>query len=224
MKKMNLVSIALLSALSTGVQAAELTDEHNALSSKLPFGTSVSQVISAADGSIVNGASTRLERTFDKICISTTTKDLPAGAYTNWWMIFNNPEFCENPRGGGQCSGGPDVANPDVDTTVMWAAGGLVAHDGTGHFSSCTGIGELSHYIVAGGNGLVDPQKAEIQLVVRYHGPIDVTDYETIGKQVTLFPGGCADPANGVEGFACANLQFSAHSADNSKFGKNKNK
>jgi hypothetical protein len=35
---------------------------------------------------------------------------------------------------------------------------------------------------------------------------------------LTSFPGGCANPDENIEGFACANLQFTVHPVAASKF------
>ncbi|MFT5163357.1 MAG: hypothetical protein ACI9FJ_001952 [Alteromonadaceae bacterium] len=223
MNKTNLLSIALLStlslgALSLGAHSAELANS-DAQSAKLPFGTTVNHMYDLGSKSKVNRASSKLTRDFGELCISTNTAELPVGAYTNWWMVFNNPEFCENPRGfGGSKCGGPDVANPDVDATVMWSAAGIVNADTKGHFSSCLAEGELSHYVLMGtGSGLTDSQKAEIQLVVRYHGPVDAMDATLLGEQLTSFSGGCANEAEGIEGHECNNLQVTIHSPAASK-------
>ena len=57
-----------------------------------------------------------LHRGKDWISYNIHTTGLPAGAYTNWWVIFNNPDGCD-----GEC-GLSDLApgNP----SVFWATGG----------------------------------------------------------------------------------------------------
>lgn len=212
--KTKLLSLAILSVVSLGAQAQNDSLTNGAQSeANLTAGTKVNRVYSTADGSKVKYAFSSSVRKDGKVCVSTQTHGLPEGAYTNWWMVFNNPEFCSNPRpfGQGRC-GGPDVANPDVNATVMWATSSIVDMDGTAHFSSCVTEGELSHYHLMGSHdGLLDSSKAEVQVVVRYHGPIDPLNTTLLGEQLTTFGGGCANDAEGVEGFACNNLQVTVH-------------
>ena len=42
-----------------------------------------------ADGSVIRGSSGTLIRSDDDVSIEVNTTGLPPGAYTNWWVIFN---------------------------------------------------------------------------------------------------------------------------------------
>lgn len=157
------------------------------------------------------GAKASLRRTENEVCYHLRTNGLPEGAYTNWWVIYNNTDACQNPSGFGNMScGEADLDNPDVQATVMWATGGVVSFTGKTMFGACTSIGELSHAVLpmGSGQGLLDANGAEIQLVIRYHGPAEVTDATLLGEQLNSFMGGCSDPDNGIEGYDCYDPQM----------------
>ena len=80
----------------------------------------------------IQGSSVNLKRTEDGVSIKVNTKDLPPGEYTNWWVIFNNPEYCETPY---SCSEG-DLGNADVGTAIFFATGGSVGPNGKGKFNA----------------------------------------------------------------------------------------
>lgn len=98
----------------------------------------------------------------------------PGDVVTIWYVIFNHPGACansdadEDPR----CAGG-DLGNPDVDASVMWAAGDIVARDGTASWGGHLWPGKLTapHPAFDNGQGLDHPRGAEVHLVVETHGP-----------------------------------------------------
>ena len=142
----------------------------------------------------------RLVRHADRVYMSISTRNLPAGAYTSWWILYNSPENCQNPAGvgGAECNE-PDLGNPDVNGSAVWAIGDLVGPDGVGHFSACLGMGldDFEGFVLFG-NGLQNPQGAEIHVVVKLHGPVDVSDPLLLGQQLTTLPGTSppCNPAN----------------------------
>ncbi len=134
-----------------------------------------------------------LHRTEDGVELKLDTK-LPEGAYTTWWVIFNDPEFCVD-----GCDAG-DLEIPEVNASLFWATGEVVGDNGMGSFSAQLLEGELpqgSDQVVFG-EGLVDSFSAEIHPIVRSHGPVDP---EQVEEQITTFNGGC--PPEG-----CKDVQF----------------
>lgn len=165
--------------------------------------------------SVVRHASSRLLRKNDGVCVTADTHGLHEGAYTVWWVLYNEPDQCNNPvpYGDARC-GDLDIANPAVRATVMWAAGKLVGPDGRAHINACIGNGELSHEVFDMGTkeGLTDPMGAEIQLVVHYHDKAAYTSPALLGDQLTSFVGGCEDPG-ALEPPACTDSQQIVHTA-----------
>jgi hypothetical protein len=128
---------------------------------------------------------------------------LPAGAYTNWWVIFNNPDACGPPGCGGKdfpFNGG----DPAVDASVLFATGGVVTDNGVGHFRAHLEEGDLSGEVLFG-PGLTTADGAEIHIIVRYHGPAGVGD--VLAAQTTTFGGGCSNVPNPYPIFPCYDPQ-----------------
>lgn len=74
-----------------------------------------------SDLSDVEGATAQLKRTKSGAAYSFRTTGLEKGhVVTMWWVIFNNPEECENPVPDlkSECNL-PDLSNPDVEPSVM---------------------------------------------------------------------------------------------------------
>jgi hypothetical protein len=127
-----------------------------------------------------------------------TTQLDPGAAYTVWVVVFNRPENCED-----GCDE-PDVNNPDVD-------GNIAGENGTGNFQGSLETFDppagIQVNVPAGtANGLKDPFKAEVHLVVRNHGEViaDLAD-----EQLSTFGGGCDTDSGGTleDGFFCADRQ-----------------
>ncbi len=216
-----ILSIALLPFLSLGVQAADLSDLANLAvlndaakqTQTSQRNTSYKRFFTWEEPTKVHRSLSILKRSDNAVCLSSTTAKLPEGSHTNWWMIFNNPEACTNPTdAGGKCSLA-DVPNPDVNTTAMWSTAGIVGPDNHGHFSACIDEGELTHHVLVGTDGLVDSHKAEIHMVIRYHGPNEIEDSKVFGEQLNSFNGGCEVPADNVDGFPCVDVQYVVHPA-----------
>ena len=73
----------------------------------------------------IAGTST-LHRNKNGITGNFKATNLHPGAYTIWWVIWNNPQECETP---GECNEG-DFATPEkVGVEVMYAGGHVVGND-----------------------------------------------------------------------------------------------
>lgn len=143
-------------------------------------------------------ATSTLYRNEGGIAASIETKGLDEATYTVWWVLFNNPQYCaSNP-----CTGADLPANggdPRVQASVLFAAGGFVGANGRGLFGAGLAVGDTSRALF--GPGLIAPETAEVHLMVRTHGPLDM---ESVHLQVSTPGGGC--PANG-----CKDQQFTIH-------------
>ena len=159
-------------------------------------------------GPDIEGAESRLTREEDGMTLTVSTHSLDPGAYTVWWVVFNNPEFCS-----GNCNGN-DFGNSNVDALVTYATGEVVGEDGIGKFRAYLAEGDTSgidpvHAGFSGaGDGLIDSQKAEIHYVIRNHGPAS-DDPDMLAEQLGTFNGGCM--TDGLEGFECHDPQAGFH-------------
>ena len=161
------------------------------------------------DGSAVQGSSARLARHDNAVWLQINTTDLPEGAFTVWWVIFNNPGACV-----GGC-GEDDLFRPAVGASVLWATGGIVGRNGVGHFRAHLEEGELPGMpgqILLPGPPLQNAEAADIHVIVRYHGLVVPS---IAVKQTTTSYGGCIagpavppdpDPADRL--FPCFDPQF----------------
>ena len=114
--------------------------------------------------------------------------DLPNAAYTVWWIVVNNPEFCA----GAPCTETEIIANMGgIDSSVFWATGKVV-RNGRGKFKGTTFTPSSGgpEGEVLFGPGLVNIEKAEVQIIVRTHGPPN-SDDTILAAQLTTFAGGC---------------------------------
>lgn len=120
-------------------------------------------------GNLVPGAAT-LSR--DKKGISyriNTTELAPGHVYTIWTVIFNRPQHCMD-----GCNG-PDLSDATVRGSVVFGGSYIAGANGTGNFNDSVDKGAppagLQVNVPAGtANGLIDPMKAEVHLVLRTHG------------------------------------------------------
>jgi hypothetical protein len=153
-------------------------------------------VLSFADLS-VKGTST-LIRTDNGVSMQLKTTDLEPGAYTVWWVAFNNPENCT----GGVC--GDDEADFDPELTGFsfgYAAGGIVGPSGKATFAGHVNEGEILSEL----GSLADAMTSEVHLVLRYHG---AKDPGNIYEQTHTM-----QPELGLE----ADIQFAMHPAPSAK-------
>ena len=174
------------------------------------------------DGATVIGSST-LTRTPNGISANYRTSGLPAGqAMTLWFIVFNNPDGCNNDP----CAAPEDVFNPDADADFLLAAGHVTGNGPTATFSgylpvgdaSGSGMPEVGYPELA--LGLLDPMNAEVMLALHSHG-LAMTG-QTLAEQISSFTGGCTKFL-GTNGFAggpadipvgkgeCSTFQSSIH-------------
>ena len=150
-----------------------------------------------------------LVRTVDGVGMNIDTTDLPVGAYTVWWAIFNSPGACSD----GECGENdvlPPNVNPDAEVSVLWATGGIVGPDRMGHFSARLGVGvDGAPGVILWGDGVTNPLAAEIHLIVRYHGPASFGDAAQLGAELTTVGASCS--GDDTEGFPCYEPQVSVH-------------
>lgn len=146
---------------------------------------------SPAAGNVVGRA--RLIRMLSGVRLRIDTTGLqPGGAYTVWWVIFNNPAACA-PAG---CSRA-DLGNPAVAGSVMNATGGVADANGEAEFNAFLPIGFMhtnpSDEAANGkfnrqlqGAGLQNLKGAEIHAVIKSHGP-----WQNKVKQISTVAGFC---------------------------------
>jgi hypothetical protein len=193
MKMQNLrviLGITLTALLSGSVMAA-------------PAGISVVDVHYLDPGNtMVYDASSKLVRTNKGVSMTIDTNGLYAGAYTVWWIIFNDPSACVHPIPaiGAMCGGEDLEYDPAVYPSVGYATGNVVDEDGEGGFAAHLKMGDTRGLLF--GPGLLYPRHAEIHLIVRHHGEVIPS---MMPAQIMTVDGGC-----GVN--FCMDVQGAAHS------------
>jgi len=168
----------------------------------------------------VPGSRAVLTRTKKCLEYRVKTNGLPEGAYTNWWVITNQPGNCAVAN---NCTI-DDVFNPATDSAVFWATGNLVGADGVGRFSDrvCKGqdlgfpftpASPLSRCapgaacgpgLLIGGQHLAflpgdvtNTRGAAVWVIVKYHGATS-DDPVTLYDQLYTLLGSCWEGANAV--------------------------
>lgn len=150
-----------------------------------------------------------LIRTMGGVSMNIATTDLPVGAYTVWWVIFNNPSGCSDGICGSNDTGKPKDGPNVAEGSVLWATGGIVGPDRMGHFSASLGLGEgAAPGPLLRGPALTNPMGAEIHLVLRYHGPTMWADTIKLANQITTVNGSCLKEGGT---FGCFDPQSTAH-------------
>lgn len=175
-----------------------------------PAAISNAEVIAfGGDGPDPAGSGTaQLVRTSSGVSASIHTNNLPPGAYTVWWVIFNTPGGCSD----GVCGeddvfsapGVPDVGG-SANPSVARATGKVVGPNGLGNFGASLGEGDTSEALF--GPGLVDTSVAEIHMIIRYHGPV-VAGF--MPAMILSLGGGCSEATGGgvgAVGFDCFDPQ-----------------
>lgn len=152
-----------------------------------------------------NSSSTML-RNRHGVTLSVNTAGLePDAAFTVWFLVFNNPEFC---AGTAELNCSPlvgDLGNPAVDASAFW---------GAGRVSDFHGQLDIHSTIFAGGDvpgqrlfgpGLLHATKADIHIIVRSHGSAATLQAAgQLGAALTTIEGGC-----GIN--ACEDVQAVVH-------------
>ncbi len=147
-------------------------------------------------GPEVPGASASLVRADGNVAMTLHTTELDQnGAYTIWWVVFNNPVYCSSTCGEDDIfdengllivNGDGTFGTPGVNVSVVFATGHVVGKNGAGNFGASLQEGNTTGALF--GPGLVDAQGAEIHLIVRTHGePIP----GMVNKQISTVDGGC---------------------------------
>jgi hypothetical protein len=156
-------------------------------------------VIYFDDGTSVDSgvAVSNLVRTNNGVSMTIDTSDLDPGAYTNWFVIFNNPDYCAAfPCGEGDLDPGDGNG---VGSSVLFATGNVVDSSGLGGFAAHLSEGDTSGALF--GPGLLDARAAEVHLIVRYHGPVIPA---LMPAQIDSVEGGCFV-------FDCVDVQAAVH-------------
>lgn len=153
----------------------------------------------------VGGAKAELEREEHSIEIEVHTSGLPLGAYTNWWVIFNEPSACA----AAMCVYN-DLFIPETESSVLWATNAIL-EDGVAEFEAELHEGELPGQVLSG-SGLTNAQGAQIQYIIKWHGPAS-DDPDILYEQLyTAEDPNCETaPLPGLTGLGrCPDLQASA--------------
>lgn len=166
------------------------------------------------DDGMTKVGESRLVRNSAGATLSAHTAGLPAGAYTNWWVIFNDPAECSDDCGKDDVFVDGDPANgPDIDQIL---AAKIDVVFGTGHvvggpranFASHRSKGDSDGSLFEGlyaangmeAPGLMMPMTAEVHLIIRYHGEAEPgripTQIHTV--EADCLPPECVDSAFAV--------------------------
>ena len=160
--------------------------------------------ITPPTGDTVNGSQSTLVRTEDWLAVSIHTHNLPAGAYTFWWIIDED-------------GGGLSPANPR--SIGVNAGGAIVGSDGMVNFDAVLHAGVIPERdwvtVLRNGDGTFDTtQTATVMVVVRYHGEV-AADPDLVDLQISTFLAGCSNvAATGISpsaDFVCWDPQRALH-------------
>lgn len=143
----------------------------------------------------ISGTST-LHRNKNGITVNFKAEGLYPGAYTIWWVIWNNPQECMTP---GECIDA-DFATPGkVGVEVMYAGGHVVGNNGKGNFSAHLNAGDDTPesmntsfgFPSVGGLAVGNTFDSEVHIVLRTHGP---KVPGLVNEQINSYRGGCDTP------------------------------
>jgi len=154
------------------------------------------------EAELVEGARATLTRNDRGITLRWHSTVEEPGAYTLWWVIWNDPSLCDGPCG---------LADLGVDgVSVMSAGGFVVGKSGRANFGSRLNVGEITaaHAVLDDPAGLENPRDAEVHVVLRSHGPM-VPEY--MPEQIETFEGGCTPGSSFGAGDGpneCEDVQF----------------
>lgn len=207
-----LVALAAIVLLAIPAQAA-------------PVDRSTNVLFDSETGAVIEGSRSTLVRTDHGLAMTIRTRDLqPGHTHTVWWVVFNNPQDCEDGAGEVACGEG-DLVSPDVDLTLAPAAGNVAGGAGHSAFGGFLRVDDTRNLVGEGTplmtGPLTNPRAAEVHLVVRDHGPVNP---EWMPDQIQTFGGGCDQEhptyppflqGEGVPGdFVCVEPQFTFHVVD----------
>jgi hypothetical protein len=170
----------------------------------------VSDMSTFPNGPAVVGASimTR-DKTGVEASVSTTGLS-PAGAYSWWWVVFNNPQYCVDGCGLDDLPPGtvpPAAGDPRVRASLLWGGGFVSDSSGSGFAIARLERGQPPGE-VRFGPGLWNVEQAELHIVLRTHGPATAGE---VAAQIGAFDGGCTPDEIALGQCPNANVQFAAH-------------
>ncbi len=128
----------------------------------------------------------------------------PDASYTVWWVVFNFPQFCEQPYA---CASG-DLNRPRVLGSAFLAGGFITDANGVANAFLQLASGRTQRETAGGtkGHGLLNLRKAAIHMVYRTKGTGN--DTVPISAQISQLLGACGELPN-----PCMNQYFSVHNA-----------
>lgn len=122
------------------------------------------------------------------------THDLtPGDVVTAWGIVFNEPSECTD----GVCNSDDVKSNPDAVVSLFNVGGRIIGETGSVKYFNSFGLNEAE--TAFSGPGLINPEEAEIHVMLVSHGPVQP---ENLEAQLSTPTGGC-DEAN-----PCRNEQF----------------
>lgn len=155
------------------------------------------------DPRAIPGARAQLERRSNGVAVKVNTRQLPPGAYTLWWEIYNAPENCV-----GDCDFFEDAFNPATRFSVFWASGGIVGPDGGLQVEAEALVGDppgepcpevpFAAPKMLFGCGLLDAKAAQINVIIKTHGAPS-EDAEVLYRQMGTIGGACTNPPGPIE-------------------------
>ena len=192
--------------LVTGLATASLLMV--AMASPAAAGTpQTSEVYTFADlPALVDVGDAALVRNDNGVTVQASVEGVAPGAYTLWWVVWNNPEAC----GADGCTDA-DFGTLGLDVDIGYATGHVVGNGGqltlVAHLAEGGSLsGFPTEFGVASGSGLLDALDAEIHIVIRYHGPKvpglvgEMTHTFAAGCGYSVFGGAIVSPDYGTEG------------------------
>jgi len=219
----NLIKLSYLILFSIAIsctQDSTLDKENlNGVSAKANNVTSTVDIIDPiAEGPDISGTS-KLHRNKNGITVNFKAEGLYPGAYTTWWVIWNNPEDCGTPYA---CN---DSDFGLVEVEVLYAGGHVVGNNGKGNISAHLKAGDTSGSIndlfglpAAGGLQVGNTFSSEVHVVLRTHGP---KVPGMVNEQISSYGGGC-NPEINYAPFTvypntigeCGDIAFAIHPAE----------
>lgn len=189
-------TLRLLTALTAAALAVVMSPPASAAA-----GQTASEVYRFSDGGPIPGAGALLVANDGGVTLRVNTVEVAPEAHTVWWVVFNNPEFCQDPFAAGMECGAGDLENAAVQASVLYAAGNVTGSSGRSSYGARLNVGDDSEALF--GPGLLRPRTAEIHVVIRTHGPAIPG---MVHEQISTFNGGCEDgqPNEGL----CDDVQF----------------
>ena len=152
---------------------------------------------------------------------------MPGGAYTYWYVIFNNPELCSD----GVCGEDDLFVDPETPNVAQINAVGIAVLGGNGEVANNGGRAAFSGGLTEGvigsgldivigpggliplGPGMLQGGKAmtaEIHIVIRNHG--EAQTGVDLFEQLNRFWGNCTNvPVDDDPTFECIDEQFAVH-------------